>query len=62
MCSINHDLKAIYIHVPKNGGLYVEQILKRYYGFELDYIIKQIIMDLYIRMKNFIFQKKDEVF
>jgi len=40
MCSVNHDLKAIYIHVPKNGGLYVEHILKRYYGFTLDYIIK----------------------
>jgi hypothetical protein len=28
MCSINDDSKTIYIHVPKNGGLYVEHILK----------------------------------
>lgn len=40
MCSVNHDLKAIYIHVPKNGGVYVEHVLKRYYGFTLDYNIK----------------------
>ena len=40
MCSINHDLKAIYIHIPKNGGVYIEYILQKYYGFKLDYIIK----------------------
>jgi hypothetical protein len=40
MCSINHNLKAIYIHVPKTGGLYVEHILMRYYGFSRDYSIK----------------------
>jgi len=34
MCSINHDLKAIYIHIPKNGGSYVTKILENYYGFE----------------------------
>jgi len=40
MCSVNNDSKVIYIHIPKNGGLYVEHILKKYYGFILDYIIK----------------------
>jgi hypothetical protein len=40
MCSINHDLKAIFIHIPKNGGCYIENILKKYYGFKLDYEIK----------------------
>lgn len=33
MCSINHELKAIYIHIPKTGGLYIEHILEKYYGF-----------------------------
>jgi hypothetical protein len=34
MCSINHDLKAIYIHLPKNGGLYIEKLLEEFYGFK----------------------------
>ena len=33
MCSINHDLKAIYIHIPKNGGSYTTKILTEFYGF-----------------------------
>lgn len=37
MCSINHDLKAIYIHLPKNGGLYIEKILDEFYGFKTIY-------------------------
>jgi hypothetical protein len=37
MCSINHDLKAIYIHLPKNGGLYIEKILDEFYGFKTMY-------------------------
>ena len=32
MCSINHDLKAIYIHIPKNGGSYTMNVLEKY-GF-----------------------------
>jgi hypothetical protein len=40
MCSINHDLKAIYIHLPKNGGLYVEDILTKYYGFKTLYFTR----------------------
>jgi len=37
MCSINHDLKAIYIHLPKNGGLYIEKLLEEIYGFKKMY-------------------------
>jgi hypothetical protein len=33
MILINHDKKAIFIHIPKTGGLYVEAILNHYYGF-----------------------------
>ena len=33
MCSINHELKAIFIHIPKTGGLYIKYILEKYYGF-----------------------------
>ncbi len=38
MCSINHDLKAIFIHVHKTGGSYVASVLKEYYGFETYYL------------------------
>ena len=37
MCSINHELKAIYIHLPKNGGLYVQKILEDFYNFKTLY-------------------------
>jgi Sulfotransferase family len=40
MCTVNHDLKAIYIHIPKTGGYYVEETLIKYYGFKRDYSIK----------------------
>jgi hypothetical protein len=33
MCSINHDLKAIYIHIPKCGGSFINNILEKYYNF-----------------------------
>ena len=38
MCSINHNLKAIFIHIPKNGGSYIADILKKYYGFQNYYL------------------------
>lgn len=38
MCSINHDKKAIFIHIPKNGGSYIASILKEHYGFKNYYI------------------------
>lgn len=34
MACINHELKAIYIHIPKCGGLYVQKILEEFYNFE----------------------------
>ena len=38
MCSINHDLKAIFIHVHKTGGTYISYMLHKYYGFKNYYI------------------------
>jgi len=37
MCSINHDLEAIFIHTPKCGGLFIEKVLEKYYGFSTYY-------------------------
>jgi hypothetical protein len=37
MCSINHELKLIFIHTPKCGGLFVEKVLENCYGFETYY-------------------------
>jgi len=34
MCSINHDKKAIFIHVPKTGGTFCSENLEKYYGFK----------------------------
>jgi hypothetical protein len=34
MVSINHDLKAIFIHLPKNGGSSISNILHNHYGFD----------------------------
>ena len=34
MCSINHDKKCIFIHVPKTGGTYIRENLEKYYGFK----------------------------
>jgi hypothetical protein len=31
---INHELKAIFLHNPKCGGVYVREILIKYYGFK----------------------------
>ena len=33
MCSINHDLKAIYIQIPKTGGSYIHNVLRDCYKF-----------------------------
>jgi hypothetical protein len=38
MCSINHDKKCIFIHIPKNGGSYIAEILSKYYGFKNYYL------------------------
>ena len=37
MCSINHELKLIFIHTPKCGGLYIQQILEKFYNFKTYY-------------------------
>lgn len=33
MIYINHEKKAIFIHIPKNGGTYIGPTLVKYYGF-----------------------------
>lgn len=38
MCSVNHDLKALYIHIHKTGGTTIAMNLKKYYGFETYYL------------------------
>ncbi len=38
MCSINHDLKAIFIHNHKSGGTYISYMLHTYYGFKNYYL------------------------
>jgi len=34
MIYINHNLKAIFIHIPKTGGSYIGPTLVKYYGFQ----------------------------
>jgi hypothetical protein len=43
MIYINHSKKAIFIHIPKNGGTYIGTTLVNYYGFNcyLDKLIKR---------------------
>ena len=38
MCSINHDFKAVFIHVHKTGGTYISYMLHTYYGFKNYYL------------------------
>ena len=38
MCSINHDLKTVFIHVHKTGGTYLSYMLHKYYGFKNYYL------------------------
>jgi hypothetical protein len=34
MACINRELKVMYIHLPKAGGLFIERVLRKFYGFE----------------------------
>jgi hypothetical protein len=43
MCSINHDLKAIFIHIPKTGEFYTHNILEKYYNFKTIYFFNRNI-------------------
>lgn len=45
MCSINHDLKTIFVHIPKCGGLYVEKILDKFYNFKTEYFTHENHLD-----------------
>tara|TARA_A100001015_G_scaffold164322_1_gene182688 strand:+ start:1401 stop:2063 length:663 start_codon:yes stop_codon:yes gene_type:complete len=38
MCSINHNKKAIFIHIPKTGGSFITETLSTYYGFKNYYL------------------------
>ncbi len=38
MCSINHDKKAIFLHINKTGGSYIAGSLEKYYGFQTFYL------------------------
>jgi chondroitin 4-sulfotransferase 11 len=35
MCSINHDKKCVFIHIPKTAGIYVRSVLSKNYDFNL---------------------------
>lgn len=52
MCSINHDLKCIYFHIPKTGGLYIEKILEKCYNFQTYYFTADNHLD-YLEKSNF---------
>lgn len=35
--SVNHDLQCVFVHTPKCGGLFVQQVLDTFYGFQTAY-------------------------
>jgi hypothetical protein len=51
MCSINHDLQTIFIHIPKNAGTYIQYNLKNYYNFE-NFLIKKENHDINYNFNN----------
>ena len=53
MCSINHDLKAIFIHIPKCGGLFIEKILTDFYDFTTYYFTHE-------KHSNFVLQDRPD--
>lgn len=48
MCSINHDKKAIFIHIPKTAGIYIRQTLSNHYDFET-YLFKRPDHEIYCK-------------
>ena len=53
MCSINHELKAIFIHIPKCGGLFIEKILTDFYDFTTYYFTHE-------KHSNFVLQDRPD--
>ena len=51
MCSVNHDLKAIFIHIHKTGGTYLSYVLHKHYGFK-NYYIRRPDHDLFCKNKT----------
>lgn len=47
MCSINHDLKAIFFHIGKTAGTYVRKKLEKNYDFEV-FLLKRPDHDKFV--------------
>ena len=52
MCSINHDLELIFVHTPKCGGLYIQQILEKFYNFKTYYFTHENHNDFVSQERN----------
>ena len=51
MCSINHDLKTVFIHIHKTGGTYISYMLQKYYGFK-NYYLRRPDHDIFCMNKK----------
>jgi hypothetical protein len=51
MCSINHDLKSVFIHIHKTGGTYISYMLQKYYGFK-NYYLRRPDHDIFCMNKK----------
>ena len=59
MVYINHNNKAIYIHIPKCGGCYIRDVLKNKYGFHEITINKHCNYDEFIdNTKNILLENE----
>ena len=54
MCSINHDLELIFVHTPKCGGLYIQQVLEKFYNFKTYYFTHE-------NHDNFVSKEKNNI-